>query len=382
MKRSWIVVAGLLLVAGGLPAQDAVQRRGFSVRVVEPVNQDIVFGKTQLRAEVEIEDARLIDRVEFMVGDDVVFVDREAPFECFHDFGEESKSWIIRAVAWHKEEISVSDAVITRRLQFSEISRVNRVVLWISVTDRDGTLQTTLDREDFRVFEDDSEQRIIEFYPEDRPITLALLLDTSGSMQGSMEQVHEAAAAFVGTLRENDRAMIIDFDDSVFLIQDLTSDHDALRTSIESTEPFGATAIYDAMHAAYLRIGRMEGRKAIILLTDGQDSASRLGFKRLLEEAKAYDTQVYAIGLAGSEGVDRDVLRKFAEFTGGRAFFVKKASELAGVYERIAQELRTQYYMTYSSPNETWDGRWIKVRVESQRDDFRVRARRGYFAVR
>jgi Ca-activated chloride channel family protein len=377
-KRTTLLA--VVLAAAFLPvlSQDASQRRGFSIAITEPANQDIVLGKTRIVAEVKIASVEDVERVEFFVGDELVFVDREAPYECFHDFGEESKSWIVRAVAHHLEEISVSDAIVTRKVSFAYLEEVNRVILWATVTDRKDNLITGLTKDDFTVQEDGKAQRIIEFYPEDRPITMAILLDTSGSMREKMKEVHAAAGAFVETLRPEDRALVIDFDDKVFLIQDLTSDHEPLREAITSTKALGATSIYDALHAAFRKLEGIKGRKAIVLLSDGDDTSSQFGFERVLEEAKGNNVIIYGIGLGGG---DRRVLKEFPEVTGGRAFFVGKASQLAGVYERIALELRRQYYLTYSTTNDVWDGRWVKVRVEAKDPAYKVRARRGFFAV-
>jgi Ca-activated chloride channel family protein len=370
---------GLAAAVGLVLAQDAQQRRGFSVHITEPVMEEVVVGKTLIAAEVKIDDERLLDRVEFMVGDKVVFVDREAPFEFWHDFGEEQRSWIIRVVAWHKEGVSVSDVVVTRKAGFVSVEQVNRVVLWVSATDKDGNFITDLARDDFRVFEDDKEQKLIDFYVETRAITMAILIDASGSMRDTIKEVHHAAGAFVDTLRDIDRALVIDFDDNVFLIQELTADRDALREAITSTEPMGATSLYDAIHASYRKIGQIEGRKAVILLSDGEDTSSLFGYKRVLDEAKSSNTMIYAIGIGSP---DKGVLNEFAQVTGGKAFFVDKADELSAVYQRIADELRNQYYLTYSTSNQDWDGHWIKIRVDNLRQGIKVRSRSGYFAVR
>jgi len=376
----------LLLLLAGTPtaAQDAQRRRGFAVTITEPANQQVVFGKTRLAAKVEISDPSLVDRVEFVVGEEVVFVDREPPYECFHDFGEESRSFIVRAVAHHVEEISVSDAVITRRLKFATVEQVNRVILWISAKDKDGQFISDLTKDEFRVYEDGEEQRILDFYHETRPITMAILIDTSGSMHGEkIRAVHAAAGAFVETLRPIDNALVIDFDENVFLIQELTASHDDLRTAIGSTEAIGATALYDAMHAAYRKIGSIDGRKVIVLLSDGDDTSSQFGFKRVLEEAKSNNTMVFTIGLSGDGGgAKQSVLADFSENTGGRVFMVKKPEQLAEAYRNIAEELGKQFYLSYSTTNETWDGHWIKLKVETDRPGVKIRARRGYFAVR
>lgn len=140
-----LAVAVLLLIAVWLPvsAQDSARRKGFEVSIVEPENQGVVFGKTKIRAEVRIDDPARIDRVEFIVGDETIFIDNEAPFETFYDFGEASKSWVVRAVVYHVEGITVSDAIVTRKIPFSMFERVNRVVLWVSATDKKETSSRT-----------------------------------------------------------------------------------------------------------------------------------------------------------------------------------------------------------------------------------------------
>ena len=331
---------------------------------------------------MRIDRADLIDKVEFKIGDETIFVDSEPPYETFHDFGDQAVSNVIRAIAHHVEGITVSDAVITRKANFIQVERVNRVVLWVTAYDKDDNLVKDLTKEDFRVLENGQEMKVLEFTREQRPISLAILIDTSGSMLDKIDAVHDAAGDFVDTLRDIDAALVIDFDDNVFLIQELTGDRESLREAIQSTEPIGATSLYDALHAAYRKVGNIEGRKAIILLSDGEDTSSQFGYKRVLEEAKLNNALIYSIGVGGALGEARGVLKNFSEFTGGTPYFVRKADELAEVYQRIADELGNQYYLTYSTDNEVFDGRWMKLEVESDRKDVEIRARRGYFAVK
>lgn len=381
-RRVLVALALGACIAQGAAAQENVARRGFSVRIDSPKSGELVFGKTKITATARIDNAGDLDRVEFLIADRVIFVDREAPYECVFDFGEESKSWIVRALAYHKEGIAVADMVITRKVTIAYSEEVNRIVLWASVSDKNNEFVENLGKNDFRVFEDGKEQPILELYAENRPVTLAILLDTSGSMRDRMKDVHDAAGSFVDSLRENDRSLVIAFDDKVFLIEDLTADKGALREAITSTEAIGATALYDALHAAYRKLRPIQGRKAIVLLSDGEDTSSQFGFDRVLEEAKADSTIVYAIGLGGGFGSRRGVLKDFAEQTGGRAFFVDKASELADTYQKISDELRKQYYLTFSTANKTWDGRFVPIELKSTDDRYKVRARKGYFAVK
>jgi Ca-activated chloride channel homolog len=384
LAAALLVVSAIVAAPVRSVAQDAERRKGFSVTIESPANGDVVFGKTKIAAKVKAPNAADVDRVEFLVGDKVVFVDRDAPYEAVFDFGETPKSWIVRAIAYHREGIRVSDAVVTRKIEVAYFEEVNRVILWATVIDENEQFVGDLGKDDFRLLEDGKEQTIQEFSAEDRPITMAILLDTSGSMKDRMKEVHAAAGAFVGTLRPEDRALVIAFDDKVFLLQDLTSDQAALEESVESTEAIGATAIYDALHAAFRKLKGIPGRKAIVLLSDGDDTSSQFGYQRILEEAKAQNVLIYGIGL-GVGLLDKgrkNVLREFSDVTGGRAFFVGEAKQLGGAYQKIADELRKQYFLAYSTSNKTWDGRWIPVKLESRKDGLTVRARRGFFAVR
>ncbi len=390
MNRKTVRLFGFLLLAVGLasllPAQDAERRKGFAIRITAPVDQQAVFGKTRITADLTMDEPDYLDRVEFMVQDELIFVDREAPFECTHDFGDAARVWIIRAIAYHKEGPTVSDAVITRKMRVGsiQVEKVNRVLLWVTVTGKKDALITDLQRENFTIFEDQKEQKILEFYLEDRPINMAILLDTSGSMRDAMAEIHLAAGSFVETLRPEDQALIIDFDERVFLIQDLTSSHEELKEAITTTEAIGGTALYDALHAAYRKLRDLEGRKALILLSDGSDTTSQLGYKTILEEAKINNIMIFGIGMgsAFSDSSNRRVLKELSEVTGGRSFFIKKSEDLAGIYQRIAAELRTQYFVTYSTGVKEWDGHWVKLKVSSAVSTHKVRARRGFFAVK
>ncbi len=373
-----------LLLASVSSAQQQVRRRGFSVKVTEPVNDDIVVGRTRIAATVSADDPTVVERVEFFVNDKLVLVDREAPYEAVYDFGEQPLSWIVRAVAWHKEGLSVTSSIVTRRIVVGTTAEVNRVVLWATATDKDDRPVADLQASDFTVLEGGKPQKIREFSAENRPITMAILLDTSGSMREQIEEVHQAAGSFVDTLRPEDRAMVIDFNETVFLIQDLTSDHAALKEAITSTEPLGPTAIYDALHATYRKLKSVEGRKAMVLLSDGQDTSSETKFERVVDQSKRSNVLIYGIGLGGGfgDGPKKNVLREFAETTGGRAFFVGKASELGSVYQQIADELRRQYVLTYETDITDWNGRWVNVDVKANQSGVKVRARRGFFAVK
>jgi VWFA-related protein len=361
-------------------------RKGFAIRITNPERNDFRFGRSEIEAEVKAADPDLIEKVEFFVDDHLVFIDTEPPYQCVYDFGVDPRSWVIRARAYHREGVTVSDTVILKRVILNYAIQVNRVILYATARSRGGDHRfvTALEKDDLMLEEDGVRQEIVDFYVEERPVTLAMILDSSGSMQAALATVHAAASRFVDALGPEDRALVIDFDEKVYLLQDLTAEKEALRAAITSTQALGGTALYDAMYASYRRLKGIDGRKAIILLTDGDDTASKFSFKRILDEAKISDIIIYPIGL-GTSILDIDlrrVLKKMAEETGGRAYFPDKLKELQGVYEEIALELKSQYYLTYEPTNTTWDGRWRKIKLTAPKKSVDIRTRRGYYAVR
>ena len=273
---------------------------------------------------------------------------------------------------------------MTRKLPFVDTSQVNRVLMWVTATDKDDRLVMDLTLDEFEVWEDGKrvplDGKFARFTREERPLTMAMLLDTSGSMLERLRPVHDASEAFVRALRPIDQAMVIDFDDNVFLVQDSTKDKDEIVSALRSTEALGGTAMFDALAASYRKLGEVQGRKAVLLISDGDDTSSQFSYNRVLDEARANDALVYAIGIGG--GVSRKPLKQLAESTGGRAFFVSDAEELGEIYERIIQELGNQYFLSYPTLTQTWDGRWVKLKVDCKRSGIDVRSRKGFFAVK
>ena len=378
-----ILVLGALATPRPAGAQDAPRRRGFSVKITQPANQDFVIGKTKIAASVKIDKPEAVEKVEFYIGDKLIFIDDEAPYECFYDFGQESKNLVIKAVATHREGVTVSDFIITRKIDLSFNVKVNRVVLGVSVFDKEGNFVSGLKRDDFHVTEDGARREIVDFAPETRPILMGILLDVSGSMLDSLPVAQKAACGFVDTLRDTDRAMLVEFSEKVYMLSDLSNDRAHLKKVLESTKALGGTALYDALHTSLRRLSKIDARKAIVILSDGDDSQSSTTYKKVLEEVKTSDVIVYAIALGGSfsDIEARSKLKDLADQTGGRYFSASKATALEGVYGKIADELRNQYYVTYASENETFDGRWVPIRIETKQKDLDVRSRKGYYAV-
>jgi len=359
-------------------------RKGFSIRFTNPLTNDFRYGKSDIEVEVKSNDPGAVEKVEFFVDDKLIFIDTEAPYRCVFNFGTEPRSWILRAVAHHREGVTVSDQVILKKVILNYAVQVNRVILYATAMAAGKNYVLDLARNDLLLEEDGVRQEIVDFYREERPVTLAVISDSSGSMQAAMKTVHAAASRFLDALGPEDKALVIDFDDKVYLLQDVTTNRDDLRLALTSTSALGGTALYDALYASYRKLKGIDGRKAIILLSDGDDTSSKFSFRRVLDEAKINDYIIYTIGL-GTSFLDVDlrrILKSLAEETGGRAYFPDKVDELEGVYQEIAAELKSQYYITYEPSATTWDGRWRKIRLTVPKKNVEIRTRSGYYAVR
>jgi Ca-activated chloride channel homolog len=274
---------------------------------------------------------------------------------------------------------------------------VELVSLNVTVTDGSARYVTDLAPEDFNVFEDGVKQDVTFFNRTNLPIALALLMDTSASMEAKLSTAQEAAVGFARKLRPQDLAEVIDFDSRVLVLQPFTSTVADLETAIRKTAAGGSTSLYNAVYIALKDLKKVVAknvdeirREAIVLLSDGEDTSSLLPFEEVLDLAKRSETAIYAIGLRADEGHSVStakgfkeaefVLRQFAQETGGRAFFPNQLSDLNSVYGQIADELSSQYTVGYTSRNPKRDGSWRRVVVRVNRPNLTARTKQGYFA--
>ena len=268
---------------------------------------------------------------------------------------------------------------------------VSRVNMLYSVSDKKGRFVTDLTKDDFEVLESKKPQAIIEFAAEtDLPLRLAILIDTSNSVRDRFHFQQEAATAFIdGTVRpEHDKAMIVSFDTATELVSDLTGDIRTLEKGIENLRPGGGTSLYDAVFFA-CRDKLMQDqplykfRRAMVILSDGDDNQSRYTRDQALEMAQKADVNVYTIStnITRIESDGDKVLRYFAEETGGQSFFPFKASDLNQDFENIANELRHQYNIFYRPEPLKADGLYhpVEIKVKGHKELI-VRARKGYYA--
>jgi VWFA-related protein len=289
---------------------------------------------------------------------------------------------------------------------------VNVVQLFFNVKDKHGALIPNLTRNDFEVLEDGKPQTIKYFTAESNlPLTLGMLIDTSGSQQRVLEMEKEVGSSFLkDILRPKDLAFVISFDVNVDLLQDFTNSAPQLSAALDKTRintgggggslpglgggpvPTAAprgTLLYDAVYlASHDQLSHEVGRKAMIILTDGEDQGSQSNVKDAIEAAQKSDSIVYVLliadrGFYGIGGYSGDSnMKKMAGETGGRVIEVgNKMEKLKGAFDQIAQELRSQYNIGYTPLNSKLDGSFRKVEIRAKDKGFKIQSRNGYYAM-
>jgi VWFA-related protein len=267
----------------------------------------------------------------------------------------------------------------------TEVALVNVV---FSATDKNGKVVSGLKPEDFMISEDRKPQTIDYFNDwtkgSDIPLTVALLIDTSGSVKSKLDYEKRTAAEFFrNILRKNkDLALIIQFDSDVNLVQDFTQDPDRLTAALDSIRAGNSTALYDAIYLAVEEKLKQEtGRKVIIIITDGTDTSSKIKEKEAIEVAQRNDTLIYGIGVRGTEMVSFDVLKRFAQDTGGSFYSPGfRLEEIRAAFRAIGEDLQGQYSLAYRSTNPQRDGAFRRIELRCKTPGINIRARKGYYA--
>ena len=271
-------------------------------------------------------------------------------------------------------------------------SGIELVSLNVTVTDGASKYVTDLNEDEFEVYEDGAKQKLTFFSKTQQPISLALLLDTSASMDERMGIAQEAAIGFARQMHKDDQAEVIDFDSQVRVLSPFTNDAVALEKAIRQTTPNGSTSLYNAIYISLKELKKVKAaatneirRQAIVVLSDGDDTSSLIEFDEVLDLAKRSETAIYAIGLRQGEIGRREfkeaefVLKQLAQETGGRAYFPTDARELAKIYQTIWDELASQYSLAYSSGNPKRDGAWRRIQVRLTRQNATARTKQGYY---
>ena len=261
------------------------------------------------------------------------------------------------------------------------------------VFDKAGRPVRGLGTKDVQLFENGVKQEVSYFReasslgdPSERvPLSIILVLDTSGSMKPNMHFLQEATLNFLYKLDEIDTALLVSFNESVKGSAEFTGDTDRLERFVEGLQAWGGTSLYDAIHYSLGRIKDAPGRKALVIFSDGADTTSQLQDKDVVDYARAVEATVYSIGFKGQGGMmsssPRGFLRKIATETGGQYFAPDKVGELIKVFNEISNELKNHYLLAYT-PTKEPDGTWREIALKVNRPDTEVRVRKGYFSVK
>lgn len=269
--------------------------------------------------------------------------------------------------------------------------RTELVNLTVTVTDRQGRAVAGITQRDIEVYEDKIRQKIEHYSADDAPVSVGVVFDISGSMRDKIEQARAALKAFVETSHAEDDFFLIGFNRRASLLAEFC-DGDGLERRLNVVNAQGETALYDAIYLGIekAREGRHR-RRALLIISDGEDNASRYTLDQLRKRLKEADVQLYCVGVnsrvTSSDKAEqrramrgRMILDDIAGLTGGRAFFVNSASDLEEAATRVALELRHQYSVSYIPSNQQRDGRWRKIQVRVNRSEVVARAREGYYA--
>ena len=264
---------------------------------------------------------------------------------------------------------------------------VDIVLATVTVTDRNGRYVTGLEKENFKLAEDKVPQEISYFSSEDIPLSVGIILDVSGSMKDKLKTAVEAAITFMKGGSPDDEYFLVEFADKPTGTADFTNDISKIQNLFLASRAKGRTALFDAV---YMGLSKLEqgnnAKRALLLITDGEDNRSRYTFSNVRDFVKEKDVQMYAIGITNgwsdaSAEQGRALLRDLAAISGGNSFFPTSVYGLEDICRKIAAELKYQYVLGYRSTNTSKDGEWrkIKVTAEFPSQKLNVRAKQGYY---
>jgi VWFA-related protein len=273
---------------------------------------------------------------------------------------------------------------------FSFEGGVDVVSVTAVVHDKAGHFVRGLGPADIEVLEDGVRQQVDHFREaagagEKIPLSVVLVLDSSGSMKNNLHFLQEAAVTFVQKLEDKDRALVVQFNEGVKASSEFSGDTDRLEQLVEAIQAWGGTSLYDAIHYALNRVRDEPGRKAVVVFSDGADTTSTLKDDEVIDYARAVEATVYSVGIRGESGLQarspRGFLRRIAKETGGAFFFPDRVGELIRIFAGISDELHNHYLLAYT-PKRPPDGGWRKIEVRLKKGDGTARVRKGYFAVK
>jgi len=392
------IAALFLLAAVALVGSVPILAAGTRARFVSPDLERPVFGKTAIEVAVETAPGIRTLKVEVFLDGRPTATLLDPPYRTPWDAGEGIEAHTIRARVYTSDgDVTTIEGTTSPRMGVVR-ARVLLVEVYATVKDEAKHFVRDLDQSSFVIFEDGVPQKIALFTEERKPVQVILLLDVSASMgkEERLTRAIEAARLFVEALEPKDRVAVVTFSDGVQVLQPFTDDRQGVLDVISRLTPQRGTALYDAIFSASQLLGAEEGRKALVLLSDGQDLAydgmgpgSARTLEQSIEEALRQQVTAFTIGLGNNLSGDFDfnhthsaeeVLSRLASDTGGRFVPVARPGRLRNAFENVLEEMRYQYTLGYVPANDRRDGSWRSIEVGVNRRHAVVSARKGYFA--
>jgi Ca-activated chloride channel family protein len=405
--RAALALAALVVVWGPGRGQDSSRPLEF----VAPRRFATVVGPSVAQLAVDPPAGASVVSVALAVDGAIVGTKTSPPWTFDWSAGSGNTGHKLLAVARFSDGTEARATVETSRLTINETEEVALVNVYAIARNAKGDYVTDLTQNDFKVFENDRPQTIDRFYAERRPLRIAVVLDTSLSMEGDkLKSAIAAAVEFLNILEPGDEGLVVTFSDDVRVAQDLTSNRSEMEAAIRGVEAKGGTALYDAIFKASERLSEFDGRRVLVVLSDGRDEAANglePGSLHTQEEAQERalrnEVMVFAIGLGRSLARDAKalaanptaraeeldffgrkpvvaILDALAQTTGGAAVFSPGAGQLRRSFEQVASDLRHQYAISYRSDDKRHDGAWRAIKVVCSRPGVTVTNRKGYYA--
>jgi Ca-activated chloride channel family protein len=380
----WIA---LLVICGQtlLPVPIAgTQASPLSVRITSPLGRTGLPGTVRIVAQVRHSPAAPPGQVRFFVDDRLLGAVEDGPPYAVEWVDE--NPFERRTIAVEVTDTSgnaARDDVVLEPYEVSEAAEVNSVLLETSVQEKSGRFVKGLAPSEFQVFEDGVPQVLDLVSHEAVGATFGLMVDSSASMSRRLDFVQRTAATLTGYMTERDRMIVAPFSKELGPLTGPTDDRDTILEGIRAIRPVGGTSILDALVEMARRLESAEGRRAIVLITDGYDEHSTRSFEEALAAVRSAGATLYVVGIGGVAGISikgERLLRRLALETGGRCFLPARETQLAEVHDVLTDDVQNRYLLTYTPRNQKTDGTWRAVTVRTATPDLAVRTRPGYFA--
>jgi VWFA-related protein len=397
----------ILVCALGVGAVEALAAA--TVRFVKPRNLATVVGESTIQLFADVADDAAIDRIEIRLDGKRLVVLSQPPWETTWDAGPEGRGHALEALLYLTDGSEARTRIRTSPLRVNQIENVDLVNLYLVVRDGAGRYVTDLTRDNFTVLENGVPQSVERFATTHKPLRVGITLDSSRSMEKDQRLVKakKAALDFLDVLEAGDEGTVVSFNEFVHVTQEFSADKVSLSRAIDQAYAAGGTALYDAIWRTSDLLRDFDGRRVMVLLSDGKDESSS-GLEpgslhtmdEALDQALRSEVMIFPIGLGGNledEFVRRwnnlggrstidvstslaDVLNRLADSTGGRAVMSTSPGRLRKAFAEIAADLRHQYSLAYSSSNATRDGKWRSIEVLTPGRTLEVVTRKGYYA--